>query len=598
MIGLLKKITMLIVACYLPAGVCGASRKPIQWKIKQVEFSNNHVFSDKQLRRVIVSKPPTFLSSRTYRQEVFEDDLRNIVLFYNQNGYLEARVADFDVRMDTSRAHVRLDIDLEEGQKTRIEAVGVLGNRIFTDERLLSLINLISGDPFDRRRVERSTLALLRFYAENGYLEADVEPEARIDSVAHRAILDFRIHEGRQSIVGNIRLDGLEKTRSKVVLRELQFKSGDVLRYSRLMESQRRIYMTGLFQSAFVRPMTAEYGDTTRKDIRIELKENPSIELNFSAGYGSVERLRGKAEVFNKNVWGSARKVGLVLTMSFIHRGVEGSFTEPWTLGTPWQTDLVLGSEYREEPGYHLSQMGGRLTIGRTLLQRSNIMARFRLQKGKLSEVSVEEIPDDVRTDIRSLELILTYDSRDNLFNATRGLYAEWQGELGESFAQRINGFVRFSTRMKCFFSKNPKMVFASAVDIGWMRSQGGLPEIPLSERFYAGGPNSVRGFRYSRLGPLNEDRIPLGGQLKCVWHVIEIRRNLYKMFDAAVFLDMGNVWSDPRSFDVREFRFSPGLGIRLNTPIGVGRIDLGINVNPESGEPRYVWSLSMGQVI
>jgi outer membrane protein insertion porin family len=356
--------------------------------------------------------------------------------------------------------------------------------------------------------------------------------------------------------------------------------------------------MTGLFQSAFVRPVPTESGDSTKKDIRIELKENPSIELNVSAGYGSVERLRGKVEVFNKNVWGSACKVGLVATMSFIRRGVEGSFTEPWTFGTPWQTDLTLGTEYKEEPGYHLNQMGGRLTVGRSFLQRSGIMARFRLQQGKMSAVKVQQIPGDVKTDIRSFELILTYDSRDNLFNAARGVYAEWRGELGGSFAERVNGFVRLNARFKYFYSLSPGTVFAGAVDIGWMESQGGLAEIPLPERFYAGGPNSVRGFEYQKLGPVDAHRTPLGGRLKCVWNVIEIRQNIYKMFGGAVFLDVGNVWSNPQSFRIRELRFSPGVGLRLNTPIGVCRMDLGLNLNRRPGEPRFLWLFSMGQVI
>ena len=592
------RMILLVFSCYLIACVYGQDIKPPRWKIQSVEFINNKVYSDPRLQRLMMSRPPSLFGSKDYRQNIFEEDLKNLELFYHQNGYLEARVIDSAVKMDSSQRKVRISITLEEGLLTRIEGIGMLGNRTFPDNKLLDVIKLRPNDPFIRRSVERATLAILRFYADQGYLEANVEPEARIDSVDHRAILDFRIREGHQSLVADIYLEGLEKTKPAIVFRELRFEHGDVLDYSRLLESQRRIYMTGLFQSVFVRPVIAECGDSTKKDIRIELKENSSIELNVSAGYGSVERLRGKVEVFNKNLWGSAQKVGLVTTMSFIHRGMEGSFTEPWTFGTPWRTDLTLVTEYKEEPGYHLNQTGGSLTVGRSFLKRSNIMARFRLQRGKLSEVEVEEIPDNVKTDIRSLELILNYDSRDNMFNATRGFYAEWRGELGGSFKERVKRFVRLNAELKYYYSSSPKLMFASAVELGWMESQGGLPEIPLSERFYAGGPNSARGFQYQKLGPLDADRTPLGGRLKFVWHVIEIRHNLYKMFDGAVFLDAGNVWSTPESFRIRDLRFSPGVGLRLNTPIGVGRIDLGMNLARRSGEPRYVWSFSIGQVI
>jgi outer membrane protein insertion porin family len=590
------KICTILFALSLTIPLQGNTKKLERWKIKSVTFENNRAYTDQRLCKIMVSRPPSLFGSTVYRKDIFEEDMKNIVLFYHQNGYLEARVVDFRVEGDSSRNEVRLIVVLEEGKLTRIEGLGVFGNRAFNDARLLEHIKIKTGDPLNRIKVEKSLLDLLRFYADCGYLEADINPEVRINPETHMAILDFIIREGHQFTVGNIMLDGIEKTHPHVILRELQFKKGDVLDYSRLLETQRRIYMTGLVQSVFVRPVSAEDGDSTKKDIRIEVKENPSIELNVSAGYGTVDRLRGKVEVFNKNFRGSARKVGLVTTMSFIRRSVEASFTEPWTFGTPWRTDMTLGMEYKEEPGYHLRQIGGRLTVGRSFFQRSNIMVRFRSQQGKLSEISVNELPDDVKTDIRSLELAIIHDSRDNLFNATRGVYTELSGELGGSFSDRVHGFIRLVSKCKYFYSITPNTVLASGIEIGWMEAQGGLPQILLSERFYAGGPNSVRGFEYQKLGPVDEDGTPLGGGFKCVWNMIEIRKGIYKMLDGALFLDMGNVWSAPEAFRFREVRFSPGVGLRLNTPIGVGRIDLGVNIDQRSGEQRFLWSFSMGQ--
>ena len=591
-----NKICIILFMASLTAALRGNAEKPERWKIKSVTFENNLVYTDRQLYRMIVSRPPSLLSSTVYQNEIFEQDLESIIRFYHQNGYLEASVVDSRIERDSSRHEVHLTITLEEGEVTRIEGLSVLGNRAFNDESLLGLVRMKAGDPLNRLKVEEALLALLRFYADHGYLEVDIEPEVRINSETRLAILDFLVREGQQFTIGNIIFEGLEKTSQYVVRRELRFKEGDIINYARLLETQRRIYMIGLFQSAFVRPVSTEKEDSTKKDIRIELKENPSIELNVSAGYGSVDHLRGKVEIFNKNLWGSAKKVGFVTTMSFIRRNVEASFTEPWTFGTPWRTDLTLDIEYKKEPGYHLYQTGGFLTVGRSFLQRSNVMMQFRSQRGKLSEVKVKEIPEDVKTDIRSFELTLIHDTRDNLFNPMRGIYAEFSSELGGSFSDRVRGFIKITGKFKYFYSRTPGTAFASAIEIGWMNAQGGLPKIPLSERFYAGGPNSVRGFEYQKLGPLDEARTPSGGQLRWVWNVIEIRKRVYKMLDGAIFLDMGNVWSTPETFRFREVRFSPGAGLRLNTPLGVGRIDLGVNVDRKPGEPRFQWSFSMGQ--
>ncbi len=570
-----------------------------EWKsgiIKTVTFKNNQVYKDRRLCRLIISRPPTLFSSRIYHPDIFQEDLENTALFYKQNGYLEARVVDYQVRIDSISREVHITITMEEGELTRIEEISVLGNRIFTDKHLSKIIKMKAGDPFVRKEIKKATLSLLRLYADHGYLEADVEPEARIDSVKHRAILDFRIREGLQYSVGDIILKGLEKTKSHVVLRELQFNQGEVLNYSRLLKSQRRLYLTGLFQSVFIHPLSAENGDSIKKNIQIELKENPSIELNLSLGYGSVDRLRGKAEVLNQNLQGNARKISMALKLSFIQRSLEASFTEPWTFSTPWRTDFTIGNEYKEEPGYHLNQIGGRLSMGRAFIEQVNTIMRLRIQQGRLSKIKVKKISDNVKTDIRSFEISLIHDNRDNLFNTTRGIYAECSGELGGSFSQRIHGFFRFMSTFKYFYTLGSQAVFATGMEFGIMKTEGGLSNIPLSERFYAGGPNSIRGFEYQKLGPVDEERTPLGGQLKWIWHVIEIRHRLYKMFNGTVFLDMGNVWSSPKNFRFNKFRISPGFGLRLDTPIGVGRIDLGFNLYPKSNEPRFLWSFSMGQ--
>ena len=128
------------------------------------------------------------------------------------------------------------------------------------------------------------------------------------------------------------------------------------------------------------------------------------------------------------------------------------------------------------------------------------------------------------------------------------------------------------------------------------MDSPDGLERIPLHERFYAGGPNSLRAFDYQKAGPLDEKRVPTGGRLLIVWSIIEIRRSLYKMIGGAVFVDAGNVWTKPEMFKFRGLRAALGFGLRVNTPIGLARLDYGINLDRRTGEPRAKLYFSMGQ--
>ncbi len=585
----------IIFFLFLGSGIL-AKEPSRRLKVSSVTFEGNQVFSDHRLQRVMLTRPSGFLSRSYYYPEIFEDDLKSLVLFYQQNGYLEAQIEDTQVNIDTTNRVVHVHIRISEGELTLIEGVTVFGNYVFSDSLLLNRVAIKPKEPFKRMKIQDATLSLLTLYANSGYLEAEVKPDIRINSETHRALVDFIIQEKIQFSIDKIRLEGLKKTSSRVVNRELLFRPGEVVKYSRLLESQRRLYLTGLFKSAFIRPQPADSQDSTQKDILIQLQENESIEFNVAAGYGSVEKARGRIEVFNTNLAGTALKAGLSAKASFISRSLEGSFTEPWTFGLRWQTDVNLLFEYLEQPGFDLTRKGGRLVIGKTFGKRSTASLTYRYEDSKLSNIQVSTIPEELKTNVRSLMLSLIYDTRDNLFNSNRGIYLGWHNELAGSFLSGTDTFVRSIARFKYFYPWRRSTIIASALEIGWMDFFGTSHDIPLNERFYAGGPNSLRGFGYQLVGPLDAERDPFGGRLKVVWNMLEIRQSLYKMIGAALFADIGNVWLRPKDFHFGDLRTSVGFGLRANTPIGILRLDYGINLQPKEDEPHEKLYFNMGQ--
>ncbi|KPK89052.1 hypothetical protein AMJ80_10265, partial [bacterium SM23_31] len=176
-----------------------------------------------------------------------------------------------------------------------------------------------------------------------------------------------------------------------------------------------------------------------------------------------------------------------------------------------------------------------------------------------------------------------------------QGKYFEWSNDIGGTFTNKLQGFFRSACKVKYFYPWNRSTVIASSLELGWMNAQGGLQKIPLQERFYAGGPNTLRGFGYKMTGPLDINRIPTGGSLKLVWNLIEIRRTLYKMIGGVVFADIGNVWQVPKYFKFNGLRSVFGLGIRFNTPVGLVRLDYGINVDKRVNEDSGKLYFSIG---
>jgi outer membrane protein insertion porin family len=593
-----RRVSIIIRAALLVLLACvsGRAENNQRPEVKSITITGNHAFSSDRLKGVMVTRASGFLRTHRFFRSVFDDDLNNLAGFYKQNGYLEAAITDTSVGIDTVANSVNIAIGISEGKVTRVEGMTVFNNTVYPDSALLSQVNLSIGDPFKRNAVENGMLAMLSLYAERGYLDAAVTPSIKIDTGTHLAMIDFTITERYQAHIDSVRMTGLVKTHRNVVTRELPFKPGEIVHYSTLLESQRRLYQTGLFESVFIRPVPGTTGDSTGRDILVDLKEKLNSEFNLAVGYGSIDKLRGSIELFTRNLAGTGRQLGGTVSGSFIRRAVEASFTEPRTFGSRWRTDLNVMYEFLSEPGYNLSKTGVRITVGRTIRTHTTIQTTFRMEHDVLSRVKVQEPIKDFKADIRSLTFSLVNDTRDDLFNPTRGMYVEESNELAGAFLKGSNTFARTLFNWKYFYPWTRHTVLATAFEFGWMDYFGGSKEIPLNERFYAGGPGSVRGYGYQLLGPLDIDGDPIGGKFKIVWHVVELRQTIYKMFGGVLFIDAGNIWPSITDFVFTDIRPASGAGLRANAPLGILRLDLGVNLDKLPGESRTKIYFSMGQ--
>jgi outer membrane protein insertion porin family len=586
----------IILALFLWGTSQAAGNGESKLSVRSVRFEGNSAFEEGRLKGLMLTRPAAFLSTSKLHPEVFADDLNNILIFYRQNGFLEAALIDTSVTVDPDEGKVDIMIAIKEGDLTRIEGITIFGNEFFSDSTVLSFVKFRREDPLKRPLIEDAVSSILSGYAENGFIDASVTPEVKINSESHLAIVDFLIKERYRSVVDDVVITGLEKTRRHVVKRELQFRQGEYIKYSRLLDSQRRLYLTGLFESVFIRIIGGAEDDSTKKNILIEIKEKKSSEFAFSLGYGSIEKIRGRIELNTDNLKGTARKTGIAVEANFIKQGIMGSFSDPWTFGTRWQTDLNLFFQLRQEPGYDARTYGGKITIGRRLSPFTKLSQSYRYENTRLSNIKISEQELDIDPKIRSLILTLSHDTRDNLFNSQKGIYISWSNELAGSFLKGSNTFVRSILIAKHFRPLGRESVLGSAFEIGWMDSFGSDEEVPLNERFYSGGPTSLRGFGYQLVGPLDAEGEPIGGKFRIVWNVLELRRSIYKIFGGAVFVDAGNVWPDIKSVHLEDIRVDAGLGLRLNSPIGIARLDYGFNIDPKGDEPAGKLFLGMGQ--
>ncbi len=564
------------------------------WTVESVKFEGNEAFDNDRLKKLMVTRPGGFLRSHEFRPGVFREDVANLVRFYQQNGYLSAAVVDTQVVRDTSKYNVRIALTFEEGPVTTLAGISILGNEEFPDSILRAVIELEPGEAFRQSAMQRGIMRIASMYADSGYLEAKVQPEVKLNESEHRALVDLTVIEGNKAKVAGVEIAGLEKTQPYVVRRELTFEEGETLNYSALMDSQRRLYLTGLFRSVYIKPKNPEGGDPGARVVLVEVEEKLNSRFSVSVGYGSLEKIKGSTELTVDNLAGTARKAGIRVHANFIERGVQGSFTEPRTFGSRFRTDLNLFFRFNDEPSYDVSRYGGTATVGRRIGRHGNASLQYRLENAELQNVDTEELPEDFKSRIRSLTGTYAYDTRNNFFSPTKGIFMEGSYEMAGAFLSGTDAFTRIVLRLRWFHQIRRNSIFATALVSGWMDIFGDTREVPLNERFFTGGPNSVRAFDYQTVGPLDADGEPVGGKFKIVWNA-ELRQGIWRWLGAAVFVDVGNVWWSAADVRPDDLRYAVGGGARVNTPIGIVRVDYGFNVDPKPDEDGGKLSLSMG---
>ncbi|MFC1481096.1 outer membrane protein assembly factor BamA [Candidatus Neomarinimicrobiota bacterium] len=565
-------------------------------KIRSITFKENHVYTAKRLRSIMVSKPYKFYRKSFFIPELLEQDCSTIELFYRQQGYLDAAVVDTDISADSLQLTVSISITVKEGPQTRVEDVSILGNINFSDDVLLSFIQMKPGDAFSMKAVEAANLALLRFYAGHGYLEAVVQPDIvkRVDE--QLAAIHFEINENQQFSIDQINVKGLGITQPRIVERELQFSTGEIISYSNLVDSQRELYMTGLFESVFITPQPPTSKEPNEKDVLVEVSENMPKELNVSLGYWTVEKLVARIEMMNTNISGSGKKMSARASGSFIERSLEWSFTNQRIFDTRWGFDANTFTKYNKHPGYQLYSSGFKLSVGRKLRNIFNMSISFLFENGNLISAQSTQSDEFESTRTRSLSLSIIRDMRDNIFDSKKGYYFDYSNEFSGKFLNSTTSHTRSNLNYRYFHSIAPLGVIATDISIGWIFTRDGLETLPLNDRYYAGGPNSLRAFEYRRVGPLTPERIPTGGLVKLEWHIIELRRPIYKNLLGALFIDAGNVWERADQVTMSSIRVGFGGGLRINSPIGLLRFDCSLNPYPHYQEQRIKIYFSAGQ--
>ena len=492
----------------------------------------------------------------------------------------------------------RLAFEIVPGSLSVIRSVAIEGAPGPTERGRGQAIELLSRErqPFRAADVARDRTALLTSLRDDGYIDARVEPVTDFSDDRATVAVSFRVSPGPRVRVGRILVVGLEDTRESVILRESRLKEGDYLSYQKLLDTQSSLSTTGLFTNVSVRELSSE---ADVRNLIIEVTEGPRTTLVPGLGWAESEKLRASLEVTRLNISGLGRTGSLFVRGSTRGSRALFSFTEPYAFGRRQAVNLqVYRDDDRSRLAFHSLRYGFE-TQTIFPFRYANVVARYTFQRTRTRNV-LQDCAEVNRAlcdgAVSGPSIGFVHDTRNDALDPRRGALYSVETLLS---SKRLRGdsFIKGTAFAARYEEIRAGTVIAGSVRVGLARAFGGTVELPLPERFFAGGATVMRGFRLDELGPgeIKDDRfVPEGGNA-LVAAALEARIDITKSVGVQLFAEMGNVFDRVQQIRMGSLRETAGFGITYKSPFGPLRLDWGFKLDRRSGEDPHQLHLGIG---
>lgn len=538
-----------------------------------------------------------------FRPGDLEADVERLQSFYRRQGFYHAKIRP-EIDKD-AKGRVRVVLHIEEGPPVQVKNIQVEVADPALRPALAGLKEkwpLTSGRRFTEERYENLKRLHLDYLTDHGYPRAKVEGKVYLDDKVNTADIHLNLTPGPLCYFGDVHLKGERQTPDYLIRRKMAFKKGDIFSLGKLYESQRRLYGLDLFRSVTLTPEEVPQSERFIP-VTVEVVESKKRSLKVGLGYGDEDQLRARLGLRWRNLAGGGRLLDLDTKYSSLETRLMGSFLNPQLWATYWDLSFQTGWITRDLPGFR-----DRAFFTQTRFER-DLPWSFRMYVGHGLEFAR---PFDIPTDTllilgesagetftsSALQLGLRQDKTDNPVDPTKGWIFYVNSDLATDFFGSDLHYGRAVTEGRKYQSLGKtRVVLAGRLKFGIIQPIQDTEEIPIFKRFFAGGANSVRGYRLDRLGPRNASGQPIGGEALLEGSV-EARVPIYKEFRGVAFLDFGNVYFKARDIDIGQLKYAAGFGVRYSTPIGPVGVDIGFPLNriDPRQDPSYRIHLTIGQ--
>ncbi len=570
-------------------------------KIREVNIEGNKAVKAKKIKKVMKTRKWWFFSFLTgsgiFQKEQIRQDIERIREFYHSKGYIFVAISEPEIRLSDDRKGLFLTLSVSEGDQYKVGDLKIEGNNVFPTSLLSEDMEIVSGEIFNRSALRRDIDRIIDLYMEKGYARADINPIVNVDEDEKIAHLTLSITEGEIFRIGRVNILGNTKTRDKVIRREVRLDEGDIFNKKLLKRSYQRINNLNYFESVDLSPRM--HAEEKLIDLNIDVKEKLTGMLSVGGGYSSIDKFMVMGEVSQGNLFGRGLQLKVKAEFSARRTNYNVSLTDPWFMDKPISASISGYSEVFEFLDYDKEATGGTLGFGKELAEYvgGKIIYNF-------EEVTLTDISEDASSVIRdqegtkqtsSISPSIWRNTIDNYLDPTSGskntLHTTIAGLGGDNY------FFKGLVDSIWFFPVIWDTTVSIRGRVGYATGYNGK-DLPLYERFYVGGINTLRGLGFGEGGPRDDEDEKIGGNKELIFNVEYIFPIVKDIrLKGVVFYDYGAAFDNSVEVNFDDMRSTAGVGVRWSSPFGPIRLEWGVNIDPKEGESDNKLEFTMGGV-
>ncbi|MEM4248005.1 MAG: outer membrane protein assembly factor BamA, partial [Candidatus Nanoarchaeia archaeon] len=552
-------------------------------KVLSVDFVGNTAYSSWKLRNSVATQH-SYLSwlfnMGLLNKDDIEMDKERLRELYWEKGYLDFKVEDVELKDDPNDPeYVAVIFHIFEGEPYKIQEVAITGNQNIPTEELLPKILLKTDETYNLANEKKDLQAINDMYQPLGYTDIECKAVKVPDFKTHTVNIEYRISEGRPYTVRDINISGNRNTKDYVIRRELAIQPGDPVDKNRIEASKARLMGMNYFEN--VEMVSTATDEADKKDVNIKVEEKDTWKFSIGAGMSDTDSLVGMVEISqinfdlmdpNNYFTGGGQRLDLKAQYGLERADFVASFSEPWLFDMPLRLDTSGYFHDRKYEDWNESRGGGNMFLTKRFLEFNSISLGYTLEEvriydmsKKLSEIFQSQKGSDL---VSKVSAEIARDTRDSIVEPTSGYLLSLYGDINPRFlGASVNTYKTEAKASNYISFLDNALTLHTGIKAGQTQRIGSGKMVPLYERYFLGGGDTIRGFPYRSISPVDYNDDQYGGESMLLGN-IELTHPIYRFIKGAVFTDFGNVWEKAWNMNMNNaINVGAGYGLRIKVP-------------------------------